>query len=201
MKGVTSLVFAGVGGQGLILATRVTALAAHLAGRRTVSSEVHGMAQRGGAVLTTVRFGERVWAPAVPRGEADVVIGLERLEGLRALPLLRPGGTLLLNDRRLMPAVEALKRAPYPSDAGSRAASSGVELLEVEGQAIAERLGNHKLSSAAVLGALSTLLDLPLEAWVAAVAEVVPPRTLPLNRAAFDQGRVAVGDPVPAASG
>jgi indolepyruvate ferredoxin oxidoreductase, beta subunit len=201
MKGVTNLVFAGVGGQGLILATRVTALAAHLAGRRVVSSEVHGMAQRGGTVLTTVRFGERVWAPAVPRGEADVVIGLERLEGLRALPLLRPGGTLLLNDRCLMPAVEGMKRAPYPTDAGARAASAGVELVEVAGQAIAERLGNHKLSSAAVLGALSSLLDLPRETWLAAVAEVVPARTLQLNRAAFDQGRAEVGDPVPAAAG
>ncbi|MEJ2502885.1 MAG: 2-oxoacid:acceptor oxidoreductase family protein, partial [Gemmatimonadota bacterium] len=126
---VTNIVLAGVGGQGSVLATRVLAAAAEKAGHDVVTSEVHGMSQRGGTVVTTVRFGPTVLSPAVPAGEADFVVAFERLEAARQLDRVREGGVVLVNDQRIAPSIETLKVADYPDDLEARADRRGVSLL------------------------------------------------------------------------
>ncbi|MEJ2218800.1 MAG: indolepyruvate oxidoreductase subunit beta [Gemmatimonadota bacterium] len=185
---VVNLVLAGVGGQGSVLANQIVARAADLAGHDVVTSEVHGMAQRGGSVVTTVRFGRDVHAPKVPKGEADFVVAFERLEALRFLPYLRPTGVLLVNDQRIVPMIESLRTAEYPDDVLSRTAGRAGEVVLVPGLAIATELGNTKLTSTVLLGALSVYLDLDATVWKQAIADLVPPKTIEANLDAFDHG-------------
>jgi indolepyruvate ferredoxin oxidoreductase, beta subunit len=190
MGWVTNLVFAGVGGQGSVLSTHLTGRAAQLAGFGVVTSEVHGMAQRGGIVTTTVRFGEGVFAPAVPEGEAHFLVAFERLEGLRHLDWLRPDGFAIVSDQRITPGAEGLKRAPYPENIPELIAAYGVSSVLVPALDIAREIGNPKLSGTVVLGVLSTFLPLPDPAWEAAIRETVPPRTIELNLDAFRRGTI-----------
>jgi len=185
---VVNLLLAGVGGQGSVLANQIVARAADLAGHDVVTSEVHGMAQRGGSVVTTVRFGRDVHAPKVPMGEADFVVAFERLEALRFLPYLRPTGVLLVNDQRIVPMIESLRTADYPADVAGLAAPHAGAVVLVPGLAIATRLGNTRLTSTVLLGALSDYLDLDATAWRQAIADLVPPKTVQANLDAFDHG-------------
>lgn len=185
---IVNLVLAGVGGQGSVLANQIVARAADLAGHDVVTSEVHGMAQRGGSVITTVRFGSDVHAPKVPLGEADFVVAFERLEALRFLPYLRPTGVLLVNDQRIVPMIESLRTAEYPDDILARSAGHAGTVVLVPGLAIATELGNTKLTSTVLLGALSVFLDLDATVWKQAIADLVPPRTIQANLDAFDRG-------------
>lgn len=185
---VIDVVLAGVGGQGSVLATEIVARAAALAGHHVVTSEVHGMAQRGGTVVTTVRFGTEVLAPDVPPGEADFLVAFERLEALRYLSLLRSHGILVVSDQRITPIIESLKPAPYPDDPVAVATARNTGVLTVPALEIARQVGNTKLVGTVLLGALSTRLDIPLDAWATAIRETVPPRTIDLNLEAFRRG-------------
>lgn len=185
---VTNIVLAGVGGQGSVLATQVLGQAAALAGLKVVTSEVHGMSQRGGTVTTTMRFGAEVWSPSIPRGEADYVVAFEQLEAARHLEFLRPNGVLLMNDQKIQPNSEALKRADYPANVSALAEGRCRECVEVPALAIAQELGNPKLASSVVLGALSLYLEFPEAAWLDAIAACVPPVTIHRNVEAFQRG-------------
>jgi indolepyruvate ferredoxin oxidoreductase, beta subunit len=187
-RSVTNIVLAGVGGQGSILATRIIAAAAKRAGYEVVTSEVHGMSQRGGTVVTTVRYGRDVLAPVIPAGEADILVAFERLEAARHLELLRPGGTAVVNDQRITPALESMKFAEYPKDLEDLAESYGVSLQLFPAIEIAQDLGEVKLTSAVLLGALSNVLDFPMEAWKGAIYETVPVKLATANYAAFVSG-------------
>ena len=184
----TNVVLAGVGGQGSVLATRVLAAAAEIAGLDVVTSEVHGMSQRGGTVATAVRFGEVIGAPAVPAGEADFLVAFERLEGARHVPLLRREGVALVSDQRIAPSIEALKTADYPDDLQATASAHGVIVLLYPALRLARELGNEKLASTVLLGALSDFLFLPHPAWREAIRRTVPPATVEANLAAFETG-------------
>jgi indolepyruvate ferredoxin oxidoreductase beta subunit len=153
------------------------------------------MAQRGGAVFSHVRFGERVWSPTIPRGEADVLVALEWAEGLRWLPYLRPErGTFLADTRRIVPPFACRDRRP---GAGSRYPHCGEEALRgrvgqsiaLDALGLAEELGNPRAANTVLLGALSTVLDFPADEWRSAIDASVPPRTIEVNRAAFEYGR------------
>lgn len=185
---VTNIVLAGVGGQGSVLATRVLATAAELAGHEVVTSEVHGMSQRGGTVVTTVRFGEEVLSSAIPDGEADFLVAFERLEAARHIDLVREDGMVLVNDQRIAPSIETLKHADYPIDLEARADRRGVSLLVYPALRLARDLGNEKLSSTIMLGALSDALFIAREHWIEAIRRSVPPRTIEANEVAFDTG-------------
>jgi indolepyruvate ferredoxin oxidoreductase, beta subunit len=185
---ITNIALAGVGGQGSVLATRVLARAAELAGHDVVTSEVHGMSQRGGTVVTTVRFGDEVLSSAVPEGEADFLVAFERLEAARHLSLVRPGGAVLVNDQRIAPSLEALKAADYPADLQSRAEAQGVSVQLYPALRLAQELGSDKLSSTILLGALSNFLFIGREQWHQAIRESVPPKTVEANAVAFDTG-------------
>ena len=185
---VTNIVLAGVGGQGSVLATRVLATAAERAGHDVVTSEVHGMSQRGGTVLTTVRFGEEVLSSAIPAGAADFLVAFEELEAARHFDLVRDGGVALVNGQRIKPSIESLKLAGYPEDLDQRAAARSVAVHRYPALDLAKQLGNEKLSSTVMLGALSDFLFIQRAHWIEAIRGTVPPKTIEANEVAFDTG-------------
>lgn len=187
---ITNIVLVGVGGQGSVLAGQIIARVAMLAGLSVATSEVHGMAQRGGSVLSTVRYGKEVLSPAVSEGAADVLLAFEKLEALRYLNYLKADGLVLVNDQRIVPSVESLKLAPYPNDRTIEETlrRRARDVLIVPALEIAQKLGNPALTNTVMLGALSQVLDLSQDAWRRAVTELVPPKTVELNLLAFDEG-------------
>lgn len=184
------IVFAGVGGQGSVLATAVVAAAARRAGHDVVTSEVHGMSQRGGTVTTAVRYGPDTIAPVVGDGSADVLVAFERLEAARAFPLLKQHGIAVVNDHRITPMIESLKLADYPDDLTGMACDAEVMLNVFPASELALQLHDARLSSIVLLGCLANFLsDIAVDAWRGAIAETVPASTVSANIAAFSMGQ------------
>lgn len=186
---VTSVVIVGVGGQGVLLASQITASAAINAGYKVKTNEVHGMAQRGGSVIAQIRYGKVVLSPLVPSGGAAVLASLERIEALRYKDLLAPGGRVIVSDQQIVPTTVSTGQAKYPSDAEERLKRVYPNLLYLNAETIAAGLGNPKAANVIVVGAVSMALDLPLEAWHEALASSVKGPRLDLNLKAFDKGR------------
>jgi len=184
---VTNVVVAGVGGQGVILASELLALAAMADGRDVKQGELHGVAQRGGAVFSHVRFGDRVHSPLARRGTVDYLVALEKLESLRYAHFVRPGGTIIVNDHEVEP-VRIGDERPYPADAVAFLTGKGFRVTFVEGTRKALELGNHKVANVILLGTLAAHLDISAEAWAKTLAERVPAKLLDLNRKAFAAG-------------
>jgi indolepyruvate ferredoxin oxidoreductase, beta subunit len=204
-----SVVLVGVGGQGVVLASAILADVAVRSHYDVKQSEVHGMSQRGGVVSSFVRFGPEVRSPLIGAGQADVVVAFEWNEGLRALTLLRPGGTLIVDLGRIVPP-GALRdrrsgRADYPALELRAIPPSVSDVRAVDAVALAARAGNAKAMSAVMLGVLAPLLPFAPETWRAAVDAAVPPRTRTVNEHAFlagqglrypeETGRLALGLP------
>ncbi len=189
------VVLAGVGGQGVVLASAVLAEAALQSGFEVKQSEVHGMAQRGGAVVSHIRYGERVASPVVPLASADVLAGFEWAEALRWLPYLRPGGALVVDARRIVPPGACRDHrtwgVPYPAlDPRTIGGRTG-EVMLIDATGTADALGNPKAANSVVLGAMSRFLDITDAAWEKAIARFVPPKTIDLNLEAFHTGKGA----------
>jgi indolepyruvate ferredoxin oxidoreductase beta subunit len=191
----TNVLVVGVGGQGVLMISKVLAQVCARRGLEVKQSEVHGMAKRGGVVFSHVRFGSRVWSPTIPKGEADVVVALEWAEGLRWLPYLRPDrGTFLADTRRIVPPFACRDRRPggcttYPTRSAEAVRGRVAQSIVVDALGTAEELGNPRAANTVLLGALSTVLDFPAEEWRAAIDASVPPRSTTVNRAAFERGR------------
>jgi indolepyruvate ferredoxin oxidoreductase beta subunit len=147
------------------------------------------MAQRGGAVFSTTRFGDEVYSPVVTRGEAQFLLSFEKLEALRYLDYLAPDGIALVNDQEMMPTLQALKNAPYPKDFSDRFDAAGRRCYVVPALNMALEAGNPKLVNTVMLGALSVFVSIRESAWKQAVAQLVPPKTVDLNLRVFDDGR------------
>lgn len=202
MKGLNFLIV-GVGGQGILLASDVLCQVGLAAGYDVKKTDAHGMSQRGGSVVSHVRFGEEVLSPVVAAGEADYLLALERLEAARWRGQLRPQGTAVVNDEAI-PTLAALSASPRRPDRGGPqypdletvtgllAERAGKVLLVPAGQVAAD-LGNHRVANVVLLGALSTVLDIGIDAWHAALKERVPARFLDLNLRAFAAGRQTAG--------
>jgi indolepyruvate ferredoxin oxidoreductase beta subunit len=190
---VTTVLLVGVGGQGTILAGDVLARVAVAAGHDVKLSEVHGMSQRGGSVDTTVRFGARVFAPIVEPGGVDHLVAFEIIEAARWVGHLRPDGTLLVNRRTIQPLPVLTGALDAP--AGLAAALEDEGALFVDAETIACDVGSPRSANLVLMGALSTSLDLPLEAWRTVIERRVPPKTVEANLAAFDRGRAAAAAP------
>lgn len=188
-RGTTSVVLAGVGGQGVLLASEITARAAILAGHRVKTNEVHGMAQRGGSVIAQVRFGPEVHSPLVERGTARVLGSLERIEALRYHPYLAPGGLAVVSSQMIVPTTVSTGQAAYPADAEARLRRVFPRLIYVDAVAEARDLGDPRAANLVVLGGMSTALGLPLEAWEGALGQSVRPEHRELNLRAFHRGR------------
>ena len=189
MSAVTSVLLAGVGGQGVLLASEVLAEAAALAGNEVKKSEVHGMAQRGGSVVSHLRFGREVFSPLIPRGGADFLVSFERLETLRYLDMLHRDSLVLVNDQRILPLPVSVGKAAYPEDVEERLRLAGVRARFVDGQGRARAAGNAKAVNAVVLGALSALMSIERGIWEQALRRQVPARLLDVNLRAFALGR------------
>ena len=191
MNGTTTVSLVGVGGQGILLGAAILAETAALAGLEVKASEVKGMAQRGGSVLSTVRFGEHVWSPVSPH--ADVVIATELLEGIRGLGLLGARGTMVCAvTTRITPGSVLRREEDYPDDLSGAAALRGVRLLSVDGEGLARQAGTLRAVNVALLGAASTVLPFDEEQWRRGLEAAVPARILDVNLRAFQLGRDAV---------
>ncbi len=190
-----NVLIVGVGGQGVILVSKVLASLAQAHGFEVKQSEVHGMAKRGGTVFSHVRFGPKVWSPTIPRGEADILIALEWAEGMRWLPYLKQDtGMFVCDTKRIVPPFACLNRRPGAPMRYSRETPAEVHQHVAEGYAIdatriAEELGNERAANVVLLGALSEALDFSAEEWEDKLTQFVPPKTLSINLEAFRLGR------------
>ena len=192
----TNVTLVGVGGQGILLTANLLARVAALAGLDVKKSEIHGMAQRGGSVMSSVRFGRRVHSPIVPDGETDVLVAFDRLEALRAAPMLAKGGRALVNDAYLVPVTVSSGQQKDVEDLSGKLAKAIPSALLVDAGAIAREVGNERTANMVVAGALSALVDFPPEVWDKALAETFSgpkAKLLALNRKAFALGRKAAG--------
>ena len=183
----TTVLLCGVGGQGTILAADILAHAALEAGVTVKVSEIHGMAQRGGAVTTVVRFGEEVCSMVADLGSADCVVSFETTEALRNLPYLKEGGYLLVADETIKPLPVQIGRASMPADARGQLRDLGATLIPAGSLAL--EIGSPKSVNVVLLGALSTRLDFPEEAWESVIRARVPQKTVDANLKAFHAGR------------
>jgi indolepyruvate ferredoxin oxidoreductase beta subunit len=186
---VTNILLVGVGGQGILLASEILAETFMLAGFDVKKSEIHGMSQRGGSVVSHVRFGREVFSPTVPEGEGDILFGFELLEAYRALPLLRPGAKVVVNDYRIAPPSVLLGQAAYPDDLAERIRARFADTLLVDGLHLAQQAGDARAANTVLLGAVSTRLAIDEPVWQQALQKMVPKKALDVNRKAFAMGR------------
>jgi indolepyruvate ferredoxin oxidoreductase, beta subunit len=190
-----NVLIVGVGGQGVIMVSKVLALLAQSQGFEVKQSEVHGMAKRGGTVFSHVRFGRKVASPTIPKGEVDILVALEWAEGLRWLPYLKADtGIFICDTKRIVPPFACLNRRPGAALRYSRETPADVIAHVAEGYAIdathmAEELGNARAANVVLLGAMSTALDFPVVDWEETVAKFVPKKTVEVNLGAFWRGR------------
>jgi len=189
MSAVTNVLLAGVGGQGVLLGSEVLAEVAALGGFEVKKSEVHGMAQRGGSVVSHLRFGAEVFSPLISRGAADYLVSFERLETLRYLDFLHAGSVVLVNNQQIIPLPVGVGKAVYPADIEGRLLATGVRTCFVEGHAIALAAGNAKAVNAVILGALSSIMSFAPALWEEALRHQIPARLIDLNLRAFALGR------------
>jgi indolepyruvate ferredoxin oxidoreductase beta subunit len=189
------LILVGVGGQGILTASDILSEVGLRAGYDVKNSEAHGMAQRGGAVISHVRLGETVCAPLIGRGEADYLLAFEMLEALRWVHFLHAEGVVLLNRQRIPPVSVTSGGAHYPEEVEvhQELAGRSRRVVCVEGLKIAQELGDVRVTNTALLGALSALLPIAPALWEEVILEQVPARYAELNREAFRQGRAQTG--------
>jgi indolepyruvate ferredoxin oxidoreductase beta subunit len=187
--GTINVLFSGVGGQGIILASKILTQCAFVSGYMVKESELHGMAQRGGSVTSHVRFGEEAYSPLIQKGKADFLIALEELEGLRYADYLKPDGYVILNQKRVMPSALNQDLTPYPEDVKAQLEDMGFHVDAVNAFEIANNLGNPKLDNIIVMGMLSRYLPFTISTWETVIQESVPAKTIELNLSAFKVGR------------
>ncbi len=186
-----NLVFAGVGGQGVVLASEVLALVAAAEGYEVKQGEVHGAAQRGGAVISHIRFGDRVYSPLNLRGQADVMLAFEKLEAVRNAHYLKEGGVIIINDHRIEPTYLNTS-VKYPDDPIGFLKTKPYQVKVLKATEAARAIGNERVASLMMLGAASRFLPLRAETWDKVLRERIPARFLQLNQQAFEQGQQAV---------
>ena len=187
-KKTTTVIVAGVGGQGILLASNLLSEAAMEAGYDVKKSEIHGMSQRGGDVISTVRFGEKVYSPIVGLGEADVILAFERLEAMRNLPYLKKEGMVIVNDYRIDPLPVASGDMEYPEGI-IEFLKERVKTIALDARDLAEKAGNIRTMNVVLLGVLSKNLDIPEEIWLQVIERRVPPKAIEANKVAFRLGR------------
>ncbi|MBR5241559.1 MAG: indolepyruvate oxidoreductase subunit beta [Clostridia bacterium] len=182
-----NIMIVGVGGQGTLLASRILGNLVIGEGYDVKVSEVHGMSQRGGSVVTYVKYGDKVHSPIIDKGEADVILAFELLEAYRALPYLKEGGRIIVNDQRIDPMPVITGGAEYPTDIAKKLGEV-CDVTVVDALSLATRAGNIKAVNVALIGVLAKTSEIPYDAWVRALEATVPEKFLEANRKAFDLG-------------
>ena len=186
-----NIMIVGVGGQGSLLASKLLGRLLLTKGYDIKVSEVHGMSQRGGSVVTYVRFGDKVYSPIIDKGEADFVISFELLEAARYTEYLKNGAKVIANTQKINPMPVITGAAEYPEDLEGKMRAAGVDLDAIDALSLAEEAGSAKAVNIVLLGRLSKYFDFPAEEWMEAIEQSVPAKFLELNKKAFELGRVA----------
>lgn len=186
-----SIFITGVGGQGIILASELLSDVALFGGYDVKKSEVHGMAQRGGSVVSGVRFGPKVYSPVISEGEADVLLAFEPLEALRTLHFAKPEGKVIVNSRPIMPATVASGAATYPADVFDQIKSFVPDVIILNAYDLAAQAGTTRAVNVVLLGTLSNFLPFSDEDWEKAIERRVPPKYVEANKKAFYLGKEA----------
>lgn len=186
-----SIMIVGVGGQGSLLASRLLGNVLLAKGFDVKVSEVHGMSQRGGSVVTYVKYGDEVCSPVIEKGEADVIISFELLESARWLPYLKKGGKLITSTQQLDPMPVITGAAQYPEDIADKIKAMGIQVTAVDALGLAEQAGNAKASNVVLMGVVSAQTEFEEQLWQNAIEQCVPSKFLELNKKAFELGRNA----------
>ena len=186
-----NIMIVGVGGQGSLLASKLLGHLLMSQGYDVKVSEVHGMSQRGGSVVTYVRYGDKVASPVIDEGEADFIVSFELLEAARWLSFLKPGGRIVTSTQQIDPMPVIIGAAQYPEDLTRQLSDTGVKVDAMDCLALAEQAGSSKAVNLVLMGRLSHYFDLPAQAWQASLEAVVPAKFLELNKKAFDLGENA----------
>ena len=184
----TSLMIFGVGGQGTLLASKLLGRLLVSEGYDVKVSEVHGMSQRGGSVVTYVRFGEKVYSPIVERGEADYIISFEKAEAARWLPFLKKGGKMIVNTQQIDPMPVIIGAAEYPENVIEEMIALGVDIDAIDALTPALEAGSAKAVNIVLMGRLARHFDIPREKWTAAIEQSVAPKFVEMNEKAFALG-------------
>ena len=187
----TSVMIVGVGGQGSLLASRLLGTLLTDEGYDVKVSEVHGMSQRGGSVVTYVRYGDKVASPVIDQGEADFIVSFELLEAARWLSFLRPGGQIVTSTQQIDPMPVITGAMTYPENLVEKMQAAGVKVDALDCLALAKQAGSSKAVNIVLMGRLSHYFDLPEEAWMQAMEAIVPAKFLELNKKAFALGKNA----------
>lgn len=188
-----NIMIVGVGGQGSLLASRILGAAAMASGYDVKVSEVHGMSQRGGSVVTYVRYGEGVASPVICEGEADVILSFEMLEAARWLPYLRTGGTIVTGTQKINPMPVITGAAKYPEEIDEKIRSLGVKLVAEDAAAIAAEAGSEKAANVALIGLAAHVLGFDADVLRKAVEDCVPAKAREINLRAFDAATAKIG--------
>jgi len=183
-KVTKNIMIVGVGGQGTLLTSRILGKIILTAGYDVKLSEVHGMAQRGGSVVTFVRYGEKVYEPIVEEGQADVLIAFERLEAARYIHFLKKDGVLILNDQKIDPMPVIIGAAKYPANIVEEI-SKEYRIEKADAMELALSLGNSRVFNTIILGLVAKHLSFSKEEWLKVIAQVVPQKTIEINQKAF----------------
>ena len=186
-----NIMIVGVGGQGSLLASKMLGSLLLAEDYDVKVSEVHGMSQRGGSVVTYVRYGSKVSSPVIDKGEADYIVSFELLEAARWLPYLRQDGQIVTNTQQIDPMPVITGAAEYPEDLVEKLRKTGAKVDAIDCVKLAEEAGSVKAVNMVLMGRLSHYFDLPEEAWMAAMEKNVPPKFMELNKKAFALGKDA----------
>ena len=182
------IILAGVGGQGILSIATIIGVAALEQGLYLKQAEVHGMSQRGGSVVTYVKYGDQVYSPTVEKGEADYILAFEQLEAARWLPYLKPDGKLIVNIQQIDPMPVVIGAAEYPQGVLDALEASGADITALDALAIAMEAGSSKAVNVVLMGVLAQHMDLSRDVWDRALEETVPPKFLEMNKLAFSMG-------------
>ena len=187
----SNIMIVGVGGQGSLLASKLLGRLLLTKGYDIKVSEVHGMSQRGGSVVTYVRFGDKVYSPVIDKGEADYIVSFELLEAARWTEFLKPGGKLVANTQQINPMPVITGAAQYPENLAEKMKAAGIDVDAFDALSLAEAAGSSKAVNIVLMGHLSRNFDFTLDEWLEAIEKSVPAKFLELNKKAFMLGREA----------
>ena len=184
-----NVMIVGVGGQGSLLASKLLGYLLLNEGYDVKVSEVHGMSQRGGSVVTYVRFGEKVYSPVIDKGEADFIVSFEKLEAARYVEYLKKGGRIVVNTQEIDPMPVITGAASYPENLIDKMEAEGIAVDAMDCLSLAEQAGSAKSVNLVLMGRLSRYFDIPEEKWISAIEKCVPEKFVEMNKRAFALGR------------
>ena len=186
-----NIMIVGVGGQGSLLASKLLGRLLLEKGYDIKVSEVHGMSQRGGSVVTYVRYGDKVYSPIIDKGEADFIVSFELLESARYVSYLKKGGKIITNTQEINPMPVIIGKESYPKELALKMREKGIDVDAIDALALAEKAGNKKAVNLVLLGRLSRYFDFEDSQWLEAIEKSVPEKFLELNKLAFELGKNA----------